>query len=195
MEEKKKKLKQVGRYSETEREIIKSIFAEDDDLLILVRRFFIQDTLTEEEKGQLLKLFPKDSPSLAVLRKTFYPEIIPDTPLHQMVDLWLINELEFKEKDPAFAWPYILSNTMFMNYLLNQFNFFEGKEILGTKFKDFTSIDIVAANQELIFCNLHARNRLISFIDSQLNQLKVLAGFKDETIEKTMERLMKDSSK
>jgi hypothetical protein len=52
--------------------------------------------------------------------------------------------------------------------------------------------DLKASNA---FINIQARNYLLSYIDSFVNDLRNLAGQKDETIEQTKQRLAKDSTK
>ena len=54
-------------------------------------------------------------------------------------------------------------------------------------------IDDMPPEQAII--NLKARNTVIQHLEMCLNQLKVLAGMKEETVEATKERLLKDSSK
>ena len=54
-------------------------------------------------------------------------------------------------------------------------------------------VDDMTAEQALI--NIKARNTVIQHVEMCLNQLKVLSGMKDETVEVTKDRLKRDSSK
>jgi len=54
-------------------------------------------------------------------------------------------------------------------------------------------IEDVSPEEALI--NLKARNTMIQHTEMCLGQLKVLSGMKEETVEKTKERLAKDSAK
>ena len=54
-------------------------------------------------------------------------------------------------------------------------------------FKDKSPVDA--------YVELFARNTLVSHVEQMLNQLLVLAGKKEETVEETQERLAKNSTK
>jgi hypothetical protein len=66
---------------------------------------------------------------------------------------------------------------------------------LGQQIDLWMTVKIEDMTPEEAIINLKARNTLISHLEMCLNQLKVLAGTKTETVEQTKDRLKKDSSK
>lgn len=66
---------------------------------------------------------------------------------------------------------------------------------IGSQVDLWMTIKIEDQTPEEAIINLKARNQLITHLEMCLNQMKVLAGKKDETPEQTRERLAKDSSK
>jgi hypothetical protein len=57
------------------------------------------------------------------------------------------------------------------------------------------SLKVNKTNKEKIWANIMARNFLLSFTDTHIQQIMFLAGLKEETVEETKARLMKDSNK
>ena len=100
----------------------------------------------QEELATIKALYGDNETALKLLRKVFLPELLPDAPIGQNIDLWMT----FKVED-------------------------------------------LDADQALI--NLKARNTLISHLEQCLLQLSLLAGQKDESVEDTLSRLKKDSTK
>lgn len=69
------------------------------------------------------------------------------------------------------------------------------KAPLGQQIDLWMTIKVEDLSPEEVIINLKARNTLITHLEMCLNQLKVLAGQKTETVEATKERLKKDSTK
>lgn len=105
-----------------------------------------QMRFSNEELGQIKALYGNNENALKLLRKVFLPELLPDAPIGQNIDLWMT----FKVED---------------------------------------------LNPEDALINLKARNTLISHLEQCLLQLSLLAGQKDESVEDTLSRLKKDSTK
>ena len=105
-----------------------------------------QMRITDAELAIIKSLFAENEPALKLMRKIFLPELDPNAPIGQNIDLWMTVKIEDMDKEAALV-------------------------------------------------NLKARNTLISHVEQQLMQLKVLAGLKKESVEETKERLAKDSSK
>ena len=105
-----------------------------------------QRRITDSELAIIKGLFADNEEALIVMRKVFLPEYDPNAPLNQVVDLWLTVD-------------------------------FEGK----------------SSEEKIIL--IEARNQIIKHIEACLNQLKFLAGKKDESVEATKERLSKNSNK
>jgi hypothetical protein len=184
------KKKQTRRYSDAELDIIKGAFAEQDDLIKALRKHFLQANMTAVDLS-LVELIKKPE-ILKLVRKTFVPEIEGGAPLHQVVDLYLI--LPIQEKLQDIAIPTIKARVIMIAYLEQQMNALEGKKTRGkiklsSLLPDKTKID------SDLFIDLLARNEIVKHVEAQLNFLLILAGMKEETLEQTLERLNKDSTK
>lgn len=66
---------------------------------------------------------------------------------------------------------------------------------IGQQVDLWMTIPLEDLTPEEALINIKARNSLIQHVEQCLVQLKVLAGLKEETVEQTVERLKKNSSK
>lgn len=173
---------QKMRYSEKELGLIKSLFAENEDALIALRKKMLGVELSEVEKN--LTTYNKDAQ--AVLSKTFNPQIDPEAPIHQVIDLWMT--VDIKDKDVDQARINMRARQVVLAYLENKL---AGKK--GITLDSLIYSDKNDDEQNLV--NMTARNTILGHIEQQLQQLNFLAGQKDETVEELLERLDKDSNK
>lgn len=182
------------RYTTQELGLIKGLFAENDELLYIIRKSFLQFELTEQEKEALKNAMNEQV--MALMVKSLNPWLDPDSPLFQMTDLVLGLGADIKTLSPDGAWPFIKAKEIEINYISQQLKILGGSEEKPTiLLSELGSLLGMKARREDIYKNILARNFLLSFIDSNINQLKLLAGLKSETIEETLERLKKDSNK
>lgn len=184
---------QKMRFNDLELSLMKTIFADNDDLLYAVRKVLLQFELSEKEKSLLARSLTPST--LKLLRKIFLPTLDPDSPLFQLTSPYIGLATELKQ-GPELAWPYIRAKDLEMEYLEQQLSVLENfkapqkpKIILKnlTNPKEYTTEDR--------WVNLEAWNHLLSYIDSNLQQIKFLAGMKAETVEQTKARLAKNSNK
>ena len=105
-----------------------------------------QMRITDEEFATIKSLYADNEAAIKMLRKIFLPEVEPNAPLGQNIDLWM-------------------------------------------------TLDLADQSPEQAIINLKARNLLIQHVEQRLIQLKTLAGTKNETVEETKKKLVKDSSK
>jgi hypothetical protein len=168
------------RYSDKELELIKSTF-QNEDTLIALRKKMLDFPLSETEavlvdfKGELLK----------VVSKTLNPQIDPEAPINQVVDLWMT--VPFHDKTPEMAMIQFLAREKVLDYVDARL---AGKKV---KFSQFKFDSKKSAEDNLV--NQTARNTILAHVEQQLNQFKFLAEVEDETIEQLEERLKKDSAK
>jgi hypothetical protein len=66
---------------------------------------------------------------------------------------------------------------------------------IGQNIDLWMTLKVEGVPMEEAIINLKARNTVIQHLEMCLNQLKVLAGTKTESVEETKDRLAKDSSK
>lgn len=173
---------QKMRYTEKELGIIKSLFAENDEAIFALRKKMLGVELSEVETN--LTNYNEDS--MELLSKTFNPQIDPEAPVHQVIDLWMT--VDVKDKTPEQAGINLQARELVLDYIT--------KRLAGKKTFKLDSLIYSSKNddrQNLV--NMTARNTILGHIEQQLQQLQFLAGQKDETVEDLMKRLEQDSSK
>lgn len=174
---------QKMRYTPEELGIIKSTFAEDESVLIALRKKMLDFPLSEVEQN----LVNFNENTQKVINKTFNPQIDPEAPIHQVIDLWMT--VDFKEKTPEQARILFKARDLVLKYIQERL---DGKKP-KISFKSLSYSD--KNDDETNLVKQTARNTILGHVEQQLNQLQFLAGQKDETVEELMERLNKDSAK
>lgn len=172
------------RISDEELSVIKNTFAENDELLQVIRKAMLELAPVGDEKA-ILDLSPEVH---GVLRKMLLPEIDGTTPLGQTIDLWMT--VQISDKPPEIAHLILQSRQMLIDRIKAGLDSLKAWKV-SSAYTDF----IITEDSDFDYANLIARNTFINHVDQQLIQIKILAGQKDETVEQTKERLAKDSSK
>lgn len=182
------------RYSDKELSLINNTFSDNDGLVVALRKAFFQHELNQSEKEKLSNLSDE---VISVLYRTFVPEVeseIINKDLFQVADLFLSVLPELKGNGVEEAYPHILAKDLEKRYLLQQLSVIKGDSV--DEMIQFNQLRNIGGKDMLgMYVDLTAFLYLMSYIDSNLNQLLFLAGDKKETIEETKERLEKDSSK
>lgn len=184
---------QKMRYTDAELQIIKHSFAENEDLLKIIRKFMWQEELTSAQKDILKAEVVTKEGTLTVVEKCFLPKLESDAPIHQVVDLWLT--VSFKDIDPVLADIEIKKRGLLISYLEQQIDSLKNIDKVPSYKIVFTELleDTKDPLQNVI--NVSVRNQIIQHTEQQIYQIFVLAGKKQETIESTKERLQKASAK
>jgi hypothetical protein len=187
-------INQKMRFTDAELSLMKGLFANNEELLYIIRKALLQFTLTEPEEISLRKSINKEM--LGILNKVFLPTLDPESPVFQMTDMVLGLGPDIREKSPEDAIPYILAKEIEISYLAQQLDFLENMDNETPIYlEDMANLKVTKTNKEKVWANIMARNFLLSFIDTHIQQIKFLAGLKEETVEETKARLLKDSSK
>lgn len=186
-----KKERRSMRYTDAELSLIRGTFLNNDTLVNALRKHFLQFKLSKTEQA-IINAFKDNKALIDILSKTFMPQIDPESPLNQLVDLWMT--IDIKDKTPDVAFPHILARNIVIKYLNDCFNRLSGENseyiFLGFEPKNMdNTLDLE------IYSKLIARNTIIAHVDMQLFQLVTLAGMKDETVEDAKARLSKNSLK
>lgn len=177
------------RFTDAELSIIKNTFAENEELLRAMRKIFLQMDLTDTDKA-LLNVF--HSPELmAVVRKAYMPTLDPEAPPHQVVDLFMT--IDIKDKNFEDAYPFIVARENVVDYINQQLEVLKTLDT-GAQKVSFNSFTDRTLSAEPKYVALVARNTIIAHSEMQLDQLRTLAGLKDETPEETVKRLQQNSS-
>jgi len=184
------------RWSQEERGLIKATFAEQEPLVVLVRKFLLQGKMRDEEKSYLASI---TSPEVfAILKKCVNPSLEKGAPAFQSVDMYANLGLETIPAEHAHI--LIKARQLAVKYLNQQF---EALALLGggdpgqstEKEIMFDDLILPEEDQKQAWIKMEARNFLLTHIDTQLfSQLMIIAGTKEETEEEQTERLTRDSS-
>lgn len=181
------------RYSDRELSLVKNTFAEQEETLVLVRKFMLQGELTESEQGYL-NTIASNMEVVRILRKALVPSIDKQAPPFQTVDL--LSSLDVQQTPNEHANLVIKARQMAIEYLKQRFD-----ELVGTKVNkhetiEFDKLTDFEEDGQLAHIKLMCRNFLLSHVDTQLfNSILVMAGDKDESPERQKQRLSQDSNK
>lgn len=168
---------QQMRLSETEHNLLKSVFKDNSELLLLVRNAFLGFRLTKDEEKVLQTFTP---PLHKVLRKIFLPELEKDIPIGQSVDLWMTLNAEGEVE------VIIDARQQLIDYL----------ELGLKRLRDSeTDIDLTVSSRKISPAFLIARKNYITHVELQLKVIQALVEKKDETEEERVIRQAKDSMK
>lgn len=183
------------RYDNSELSLIKNTFAENFELLYAIRKVMLQMPLNAVEGDMIEKTFKGNIVSTNIIRKSFLPELDGDTPLGQMVDLWMT--LDINNKQPFDAFPYITARDLTIRYLDQQLKVLAGEDIrIEIEFDKLKpDSNLVDADCKIYWINLTVRNLIIVHTEQRLLELYSLAGQKTETLDEMMKRLFLDSNK
>lgn len=185
---------QKMRFSDVELALIKGLFAGNEDLLFAIRKVMLQFELTESEQEMLRATI--NEVNYALLHKIFLPTLDGDAPFFQMTDMILGITQDIKALDPEMAWPHIKAKELEIAYIDQQLKVLQNpKASQKIKLADLANLEATKTQREQVYINITARNYLLSFVDSNIAQVKFLAGLKDESVEDTKARLEKNSSK
>lgn len=186
--------KQVMRFSDEELQLIKGVFSENDDLLKSIRKVFYQIPLTAVDLSRLSVTFNGKEGLQKLLRKTFLPQLDAEMPFAQQIDLWMTIKLKDMMVEEAAV--HLESIQTWINYIDQQLKIIEkGKYKSKPKITIRGLTDIKDKTSRQMFADMLARNTVVNHVETQLMQLFLLAGKKEETTEDTMLRLSKDSAK
>ena len=186
-----KKQAQILRYSDSELKLLNDTFSERRDLLLLLRKFFLQGELNEIERENV-KLFGTIN-LLPIIRKTYLPEIDLDAPLSQLIDFWLLVDTKGRDLDDLSV--ELCARQALIDYLGQRFKCLINGEEDG---RDIKLKDLIYSPDKKIqkaYADLAARNMIIKNVEDNTIQLWVLAGQKKETQQEIQKRLFRDSSK
>lgn len=178
---------QKMRYSDSELSLIKNTFAGDDVYLYAIRKHMLGVTLTEGEQKVISSLTPELK---ALVKKAFMPDIDGDSPIFQIVDMKMPLSADLKGKTKEEGDDIITIKQAEVDYISSRLNALDGEPHTGPTLTDMADLSLPNA-----FFLIQARNYLFSYIDSFINDLRNLAGTKEESVEETVKRLAKNSTK
>ena len=184
------------RFTDSDMNLIKALFGDDAEIVYVIRKVLLQFELSTVEKMSLEKMI--NDKTKVLLTRFFLPYLESDAPLFQMTNLILGLGSDTKSLDPISAWPHIQAKKLEIEYLEQQLKvLFGGTDKPKILLADLGGLSGYSEEKhaEGAWVNVTAWNFILSYIDSNLAQMKVLAGLKSETVEQTKLRLGRDSTK
>ena len=126
------------------------------------------------------------------LGRLFVPMASPENPLQRISDSW--GSVDTSRGIETF--PFIYARQITLDYLQERINILNGETGIGLTL-DISRISEVKSEFDELksFAEVERRRVLYTMVDAQLALCVRLAGIKEETVEQTKERLMKDSTK
>ncbi len=192
MEKSNKNARQQMRINDIELGALKSVFAENDDVIYAARKaMFLMDLDADDIK--ILKVF--SAPDIqAVMSSILMPTISAEIPLGQNIDLWMSIK-DIKEMDEWHTGSEIEGRLKLVEFIKRGLANLANPSKKGSP--DVVDYKPVVIMSELsrVLSDMIARNTYITHVEQQLNQIRALAGMKKETVEETKARLAKNSSK
>lgn len=195
-------------FSNAELSIIKNVFADNEELLYAIRNVFHQFPLSDT---QLKSLQTQITPEvIAILKKRILPTLDPDAPLSQLADIRVTLTEQLKTKSIQDMAPLLAAKETEMTYLRERFEALEcivkgeepAKDALKlvdlanfTNVSEFLPEEAQFENAFHAVVGLTAYLFLLGYIDPRLNDLKIIAGIKEETPDEQKKRLERNSTK
>ena len=181
--------KQELMYSNKDIDLIKSVFSENDELLVMLRKLFFGYELTTDEKKVVLSNFSNPE-TIEVLRRKVYSVNNLNTPIGQLTDFWLGVESQIFGASRDTIYQAIESKKLVIDMFVKGFNLLTNPD--GEKVDTNMSPMI---ESDPLGIKVIARNLYMKAIETALHSVKVIAGMKTETTEEAVKRLKDDSAK
>jgi len=175
-------------YNDKEIELLKATFAENDFLLLAIRKLFFGSEITDEQKKVIVATF-KSEEVRAVLQRKVYGLNNLDTPIGQLSDFWLGAEKQIFGASKETILQSVSSKALVLSMFEKAFALLTNPD--GEK----VNIKYVLEEDDELGIKLIARNMYMQAIETSLLTIKTIAGQKSESLAETIARLKQDSSK
>lgn len=175
-------------FDDKELNLIKAVFAENEELLIAIRKLFFGVDITPAEKDAIKQAFANPE-VIRVVRHRTYGLNEFDTPIGQLSEFWMGAEKQIFGASRDTIEQAIKSKAMVLEMFETAFKLLENPD--GVKVTTKFTVD----QDDFLGTNLIARNLYMQAIETSLANLKMIAGQKNETLEQTLKRIQQDSAK
>ena len=204
-------------YNDKEIELLKATFAENDFLLLAIRKLFFGGELTDEQKKVIVATF-KSKEVRGVFQRKVYGLNNLDTPVGQLSDFWLGAEKQIFGASKDTIKQALHSKARVLAMFEQSFKLLtnpDGEKIkidysikarVLTMFKkvfkiltnpdgEKIKIDYSIEEDDELGIGLIARNMYMQAIETSILTIKTIAGQKSESVKDTVARLQQDSTK
>ena len=188
--------KRLNRFTKAEEDLIKNTFKGREDLLIALRKVFLQFPLTAVDLS-ILQLSLKSKEVLKAIRRRFLPEIEADLPfsaLTRQVDQFTVLPMNQLMVEGAVG--QIKAMDLFRRYMNQQIKVLESGKFNATpeiKLRDLT--DIKDKTDMDLYLGVFARNQILEQVEQQLLILDLKSNERDLTEDEQKEIQRKNSNK
>ena len=163
-------MKLKTRYTDQEIETLKVFFKDNDALLMVIRKFFLDGHLNDDEK-KIFSMFKENSRLVSLVKKELLPEIDSNAPFFQLIDLFYT--IDVKNLVVEGAYYQMQMTEMLCDYLRQRF-----AEITDGAPPTLSLASLVYEKNKgsiQAYIDLGARNLILTYIDKHLFQLGELA--------------------
>lgn len=183
-----KKPQRQSRYTDKELALTNTVFAENYDLLKVLRKAIVQLPLSTVEEQMMRETFKGDV--IDLIKKFFIPEMDGDSSLSNLTDKYFIHAEDRSLDNVYFD---ICVNKKKWEYLEQQVDSIGGIEKETIKLDDFVKTE--GKKEGDICVDFATRSKIIQHVEAVLQAILIIAGKKDETVEQRLKRMEMDSSK
>lgn len=176
-------------YNLREIDLIKSLFAENDALLIMMRKLFFGVELSVEEKRIIFSTFQDQDAVNVVRRKMHGVNDFARSEVGTLPDFWLGTEKQISGQ------PIDTIRQVMESKLLIKDMFEKGIALLTNPDGEKVNVEYVHDQEDYLGVKLIARNLYMMAVETTLHNLKIIAGIKEESAEDAEKRLKQDSAK
>jgi len=187
--------RQIMRYTNAEVSLIKATFKDNYDAFMALRKYFLELPMDTIDRQIIDKLISSED-TLALLRKTYLPDLDAKAPIHQVIDLYLT--LDIKDKGVEQSFLAITSREILIKFIDERLAALEEGKYADKTFEIYLSdlTNITGYNPEEAVSRMSARNSIIHHCEQQIAQLQVLSLKEDEpSEEEAKEKKEQDSAK
>lgn len=171
---------------------LKSAFADNEILLVAIRRLFTGNPITVEEAASITTAF-KDEAVVRAFRRKIYPIRADDANIGEVSDYWYGTETEVIGKPIEEIQQIMKGKELARQKFETAMKLLE--DPLNPGLKVDLSFDPMDFENDPLQIKLIARNRYLRSLETGLTMIKVIAGKKDESVDQAKKRMDLDSSK
>jgi hypothetical protein len=170
---------QQMRFSEKEKELLAITFKNREDLLIALRNFFFN--LADEGQISLVRSHIKTTEIKKLMRKVVIPELAPDIPIGQTVDLWMTVNIDQ-------GWVYLKARELLIKALNEALELLDDPKAKKVDLNVPSEMDRTEFEPHLI-----ARNMFITHMEMRMLEIRTLANAVQLSPEELQKRIKQDS--
>lgn len=180
-------------FNQAELQLIKAVFADNEDLLYAIRNVLLQFPLSDAQKKMIKGQVTPEV--FTILKKKILPDLDPDAPLSQLADLRVTLTQDLKTKTIDEVAPRLAALETEIAYLEQQLNVLmdiDAPTAEPLRLEDMRTL--IGKMPENAYIALNAYLFILGYVDPKLNDLKIIAGIKEETPEEQQKRLKRSSN-